>query len=54
LNDKSPWGIKKTSYVKTAVKGKNYIDKGAVSCGLYYKMMIVSDATIWSITYDRN
>jgi hypothetical protein len=30
------------------------------TCGLYYKtitiviMMIVSDATIWSVTYDRN
>jgi hypothetical protein len=29
-------------------------------CGLYYKtitiviMMIISDATIWSVTYDRN
>jgi hypothetical protein len=30
------------------------------TCGLYYKtitiiiLMIVSDATIWSVTYDRN
>ncbi len=30
------------------------------ACGLYYKtitiviMMIISDATIWSVTYDRN
>jgi hypothetical protein len=33
---------------------------GPTLCGLYYKttmiviMMIVSDATIWSVTYDRN
>jgi len=52
LNDKSPWGINKTSYVKIEIEGKKTIDKGAVLCGLYYKtitiiiMMIVSDATI--------
>jgi len=35
-------------------------DLAPLSCGLYYKtitiviLMIVSDATIWSVTYDRN
>jgi hypothetical protein len=37
-----------------------YLKGAGYYCGLYYKtttiviMSIVSDATIWSVTYDRN
>ncbi len=46
--------------VTPTIKGKNIFSCYWHSSGLYYKtitiviMVIVSDATIWSVTYDRN